>query len=152
MNSPSRIPATYWDNIGGTNNRCAVKKSFIKKPRANLEHKFQVRLVKDVRAVNPRALFFAVPNSGYRHIYAATKFKAEGVVSGTPDLVFILEGGRTGFLELKAPKGSLSDNQKAFRDRAVTAGAFWEFAKSFDEAWGVLAGWGVVPSGAGNGR
>ena len=142
----SRIPATYWDNIGGTQNR-RTRRNFVKKPRANLEHKFQVRLVKDVRKVNPRALFFAVPNSGYRHIYAATKFKAEGVVSGTPDLVFILEGGKTGFLELKAPKGVLSETQKAFREKALQTGAFWEYACDFDTAWGVLAGWGVVPSG-----
>jgi hypothetical protein len=145
-----RIPESYWDNLGGKQNHRAFK---TKKPRANLEHKFQARLVRDIRRVNPAALFFAVPNSGYRHIYAATKFKAEGVVSGTPDLVFVLdsaaERGRVAFLELKAPKGSLSENQKIFRDRAYKAGAFWEFAKDFDTAWGVLAGWGVVPSGVG---
>lgn len=143
----TRLPPDWYnETYGGTQNRRA-RKSFVKKPRANLEHKFQVRLVKDVRKVNPRALFFAVPNSGYRHIYAATKFKAEGVVSGTPDLVFVLPEGRVGFLELKAPKGALSDNQKVFREKALQTGAFWEYARDYDTAWGVLAGWGVVPSG-----
>ena len=142
----TRLPPDWYnESFGGTMNRRRSPR--VKKPRANLEHKFQVRLVKDVRKVNPRALFFAVPNSGYRHIYAATKFKAEGVVSGTPDLVFILEGGKTGFLELKAPKGVLSETQKAFREKALQTGAFWEYACDFDTAWGVLAGWGVVPSG-----
>lgn len=139
----ARLPDWYFQNLGGRQNQRSFK---VKKPRANLEHKFQARLVKDVRRVNPHALFFAVPNSGYRHIYAATKFKAEGVVAGTPDLVFVLTGGRVGFLELKAPKGTLSDSQIAFRDRAMKSGALWEYARDLDTAWGVLAGWGVVPS------
>ncbi|CAB4171777.1 hypothetical protein UFOVP1349_12 [uncultured Caudovirales phage] len=143
-----RVPAWYADNIGGKNN-LKSRRSFVKKPRANLEHKFQVRLVNELRAMKPAPLFFAIPNAGKMHVRHRVNLISEGLLPGAPDLSFPLPGGRTGYLELKAPKGVLSKNQEKFRDAVIPLGHYWEFAKSFDEAWGVLAGWGVVPSGVG---
>jgi hypothetical protein len=57
---------------------------------------------------------FAVPNGGIRYIQEAIRLKAEGVQRGIPDLVLpIPRGGYCGaYLELKATKGRLSEEQK----------------------------------------
>lgn len=139
----ARLPAFYLDNLGGRQNHRTFK---VKKPRKGEEHKFQAGLVTAIRRANPRAMFRAIPNGGARHIRVAMKLKAEGVKRGTPDLVFLLDAGRTAWLELKAKSGVLSPEQEDFRDACRALGHLWEFAKDFDTAWGILAGWGVVPS------
>lgn len=57
---------------------------------------------------------FAVPNGGIRHIQEAVRLKAEGVQRGVPDLVLpVPRGNHCGaYLELKANKGRLSEEQK----------------------------------------
>lgn len=114
--------------------------------RKSPEHDLQVRLVRAINA-SSRHLNWAVPNGGYRHLLTATKLRAEGVRRGIPDLHFVLPpSGRLACLELKSESGRLSPEQKNFRDRLLADGGLWEVANSFDEAWGVLAAWGVVPS------
>lgn len=115
--------------------------------RKSPERALQVALVKQLTR-HAKCLWWAVPNGGFRHLYTATKMRAEGVRRGVPDLCFVLSGGTAAFLEMKAPGGSLSPEQKQFRDRAVEAGALWASAKSIDDAWDVLAGWGVLPGRA----
>jgi len=55
----------------------------------------------------------AVPNGGGRTIREGVKLKMEGVQAGVPDLHLpIARGGYFGlWLELKAKKGTLQDNQ-----------------------------------------
>lgn len=137
------LPSSYLDNLGGTQNH---KKFRVKKPRANLEHKFQVALVSAARRANPRIILRAIPNGGARNVIVATKLKAEGVTRGTPDLFCLIPGVGVGFLELKAPRGKLTPEQETFRDQCEACGVPWAVAPDFDTAWGVLAGWGVVPS------
>jgi hypothetical protein len=96
-----------------------------------------------------QAVWFAVPNGGHRHIHAAIKLKGEGVRSGVADLCFVLPGGVFAGLELKAEKGRQSDNQKQFADAVAAIGGRYEVAHSVDEAWGILSGWGVLPSAVG---
>ena len=57
---------------------------------------------------------FAVPNGGIRHIQEAVRLKAEGVQRGVPDLVLPIPRGKHcgAYLELKANKGRLSEEQK----------------------------------------
>jgi hypothetical protein len=90
--------------------------------------------------------WFAVPNGGHRHISEASRLKAEGVRSGTPDLCFMLEGGKVAWLEMKTAKGTLGPAQKAFRDLAQRLGHQWGMARSVDEAIVLLTQWGVLRS------
>jgi len=118
------------------------------KPRKSPERAIQVALVRLIRKhcrSGFDAVFYAVPNGGYRHIRAAMKFRAEGVERGAPDLAFVLKGGRAGFLELKADKGRPSDDQLRFRDHALQLGARWAIAYSLEEAVKILGDWGVLP-------
>lgn len=59
-------------------------------------------------------LFFHIPNGGKRNIIEAKKFKDLGVVAGVPDLFLcVARHGYNGFfIEMKAQKGRLSENQK----------------------------------------
>lgn len=125
-----------------------------KKPKSGTkrqapERAIQTAIVKALRkhAKPHLCRWFAVPNGGHRHLYTATKLKAEGTQRGTPDLCFVLPPrGRIAFLELKSDTGRLSPAQIEFRDDVTALGALYAVAHSTDEAWGVLAAWGVLPS------
>lgn len=109
------------------------------------EHVIQCRLIDYlVYAAKPEVYYFAIPNQGNRHIYNATKMKAEGVRAGVADLCFMLPGGIVGWLEMKKPGGSLSDPQKQFRERCALLGHHWALAKSVDEAIEILTKWDAL--------
>lgn len=97
--------------------------------RISPEHLIQVQLIERVRlelarkfpelkgpdfATSGALRLFAVPNGGIRHIQEAVRLKAEGVQRGVPDLILpIPRGTQCGaYLELKAGKGRLSEEQK----------------------------------------
>lgn len=131
----------------------AVPKKGRKRPKLGMKRKsperaIQVAIVKALRQ-HCRFVWFAVPNGGKRHIHTAIKMKAEGVRAGTPDLVFVLPQGRAAFLELKSEDGRLSDAQIQFRQEVQALCAYWAVAHSVDEAWGILAAWGCLPSEVG---
>lgn len=76
------------------------------------------------------------PNGGQRHIVTATRFKAMGTLAGFPDLfIFIARGGFNGlFIELKAAKGVVSENQKVMLERLDKQGYKTAICYGFDEA------------------
>jgi hypothetical protein len=99
------------------------------------EHQLQVSLCEYLRlAARPESFWFAVGNGGRRPIGVARKLKAEGVKAGVADLAFMLPWGRMAFLELKIKGGSLSPEQKQFRDICAALGHPWAVAKTLDEA------------------
>jgi hypothetical protein len=70
------------------------------------------------------------------------KAKAAGVRRGWPDLQFLLPDGVTRYIELKSAVGSLSPEQRAFRDRCAPHGIF-ALCRSLEEVEATLRGWGV---------
>jgi hypothetical protein len=58
-----------------------------------------------------RLCLFHVPNGMNIDARQGAKFKAQGVISGVPDLVFIWQG-KTHYIEVKTQTGYLSKNQK----------------------------------------
>ena len=82
------------------------------------ESDMQMACVRWFRLQYPRhaELLFAVPNGGRRDVREAARLKAEGVVSGIPDLFLAVTHPKHSvcglFIELKAGKGRLTDNQK----------------------------------------
>lgn len=100
----------------------------------------------------PNCLWFHPYNGGYRTKAEAGIGKALGVLGGVADLVFVLPGGRVGFIELKAPRPSkpyLSASQKAFYNDVHKLGAWYAVARSIEEVEGTLRAWGVLPRTAG---
>lgn len=82
-----------------------------------LEHDEQVTFCQwlDVRGI----VYFAVPNGIYTKLKGKAagkqmaKMKAEGFKPGVPDLVVLLRGGKSVFVEMKRTKGStVSTEQK----------------------------------------
>ena len=79
-----------------------------------LESKLQIECVKWFRLAYPKEILFSIPNGGNRNIVTATMLKREGTLSGIPD-IFLAKGifPYNGlFIEMKAEKGKLSENQK----------------------------------------
>ena len=121
----------------------------LKKPTIS-EHKIQVALVDFLKvAARPEIVWGAIPNGGFRHPRVAQSLQNEGVRRGTPDLFFCLPEGRVAWLEMKAAKGSLSDDQKIFRDRVLSLGHLWAMARTVEEAALHLASWGALKGAAG---
>jgi len=78
--------------------------------RIPTEHEEQRELVCWFRRKWPDVRIFAIPNGGYRSRATAGRMKAEGVLSGVPDL-FVPAWGL--WIEMKRTKGgSLSAEQK----------------------------------------
>lgn len=80
----------------------------------HLEDNLQRACVRWLRLRHPNVFAFHCPNGGKRGLAEAARFKAMGVVPGIPDLlIFERRGEHPGLaIELKAPKGVLSENQK----------------------------------------
>ena len=103
------------------------------------EHRLQTALCDYLMlAARPELHWFAIPNGEKRHIRVAQRLKNEGVRRGSPDLVFMLPGGKVGWLEMKAAKGRLQPEQEAFRDKALSLGHSWAVAKTIEEALAFL--------------
>ena len=73
------------------------------------ESKLQRACVKwfDENISPTQAFLFAVPNGGSRHKLEAYNLKLEGLKPGVADLILILSGGTTVFIELKHGKKRL---------------------------------------------
>ena len=98
------------------------------------EHALQVAVVEYMAlAVKPELYWSAIPNGGKRNLSVAVKLKREGVRRGTPDIVILLPEGRVAWLELKVKGGSLSLEQRLFRDVCQRLGHHWAVAKSLDD-------------------
>ena len=79
-------------------------------PSLPSEHDEQVGLVNWFRQRFPGVLIFAIPNGEHRAVSVAKRLKAEGVVSGVPDL-FVPEWCL--WIEMKKAKGgSVSKEQR----------------------------------------
>ena len=100
------------------------------------EHEIQVACVNYFRLRYPKGLIYAIPNGGQRNVIVASKLKAEGVLSGVPDLhIPIAKKGFHGlYVELKNGKaGKVSDNQKTIMEKLQSEGYQCEVCRSFDE-------------------
>jgi hypothetical protein len=93
-------------------------------------------------------LMFAIPNGGARHPAVAGKLKAEGVKAGVPDL-FLPVGHEMWnglFIEMKAPKGRLSPQQKEWIDALDAQGYRCEVCYGAEAAFNAILGYlEVVP-------
>lgn len=107
------------------------------------EHNLQKSCVQVFRLKYPHLApdLFSIPNGGNRNVITATRLKAEGCTRGVPDLFLsVPKGGYGGlFIEMKAAKGSLTPEQKAFfernayRYRCVVCKSLDEFLKEIKD-------------------
>jgi VRR-NUC domain-containing protein len=113
------------------------------------EHYLQCAVVNYFKFQGRRDLMlFAIPNGDLRRMNVGLRLKAEGVRRGVPDLCLLLDDGKTGWLELKAKGGSLTDEQIGFRNVAEQHGHRWACARSLDEAARIFSSWGALRADA----
>jgi rhodanese-related sulfurtransferase len=105
-------------------------------------HEGIVQLLKFCAA--PKVIWYAVPNGGYRSKRTAAMLKAQGVRAGVADIALVLPGGQSAFVEVKAPHGRQSPEQREFEAAVSLAGARYAIVRSIDEARAVLASWGAL--------
>ncbi len=106
--------------------------------RQRPEYELQVAVVDFLQLALPDdAVFFHVPNGGYRNKSEAARFKRMGTVAGVPDILVIYRG-QVVAIELKAPGGTLSKAQKAMHERLTLAGALVYTATRIEEVEGFL--------------
>jgi len=120
-----------------------------KKRRRSPEHELQVKVLRDLEPILlPDIYVAAIPNGGFRRITEAIRLKAEGVKAGIGDLIFLAPYGVTGFMELKAGKGSLSDEQIGFRSMCKRNGHLWAEVRSVEDAIRACRSWGFLREGS----
>jgi hypothetical protein len=91
----------------------------------------------------PNAELIPIPNGGKRSRVEAARMKGWGCRAGAPDLIFAHEG--KGYaLELKAPGGRLSAEQRQVLNALHAAKWSVSVATGIDEALNVLGSWGLL--------
>jgi len=111
------------------------------KHRRTEEDSLQKATARYLRSHFPGVLAWHTPNGGKRSPATGAMLKAMGTMPGVPDWTFILASGKASFIELKAEKGIVSDNQKGFKGRAVARGCPYCVVRSLAEFVAVLDEW-----------
>lgn len=100
--------------------------------RIPTEHAEQCALVRWFRQTWPGVLIHAIPNGGVRNKATASRLKAEGVVSGIPDL--FIPAWRL-WIEMKRVKGGrLSPEQSAIIKQLESVGYWVIVGKGAEDA------------------
>ena len=111
--------------------------------RLGPEDLLHLSVARFLKIAAPALTWWHTPNGGSRHPGEARKLKDMGTRPGVADLSFVLPCGRAAFIELKAPKGRQSPDQKAFEADCATNNAPYAVCRSIEEVAETLRGWGV---------
>lgn len=98
------------------------------------EHKLQVACVRWIRMQYPNVLCFAIPNGGARNATTGAMLKAEGVLSGVPDLMIAQPTVKYSglFIEMKYGKNKTSERQNEVIDLLRNVGYKVEVIRDFE--------------------
>jgi hypothetical protein len=99
------------------------------------EHILQVNCINWFKLQYPRELVYAIPNGGFRHFSTAKRLKAEGVVSGIPDLFIPSPMGEYHglYIEMKYGYNKPSEAQKKIMAYLTKKGYLCVVCWSLDE-------------------
>ncbi len=96
----------------------------------------------------PSVHYWHTPNQrGTRKGWEQGLLTGLGMKRGVPDLAVILPGGRIAFLEFKSLKGSLSLEQRVWRQHVELMGAKYAHCRSLEDVEAALVEWGVELKG-----
>jgi hypothetical protein len=104
------------------------------------ESDIQEAFVHWLRLHHPKLWFNHSANEGSYPVQYRVKLKKMGLCPGWPDLELLI-GGKIHFMELKMPKGRLSENQKAFQEYCLENGIPHAVPRSLKEAIEIFKEW-----------
>lgn len=111
--------------------------------RKSEEFALQKQVVQFLEYALPKdAVFFSIPNEGYRSRAAGGKLIATGMLKGCPDLC-VCWRGKALFVELKSATGWLTREQRAVHRRLLLAGCEVMLARSCEQLEAMLREAGV---------
>jgi hypothetical protein len=87
-----------------------------------------------------RLCLFHIPNGMFSNAREGAKFKAQGVISGVPDLVFIW-AGKTRYIEVKTESGRLSTEQVKLHQKWKEQGVEVKVCRSSKEIIELVRSW-----------
>ncbi len=116
-----------------------------RKRRADPEAQLQRTVIAHLKARGIKGLIYhSIPNEARRTPATAARLKAQGMLPGVADLILVAPGGKAHYLELKAPKGKLSDDQEAFFAACCQSDISYNVAWEIDTALYILDNWGLL--------
>lgn len=126
----------------------AAKPRRQRRTRSRPEQSAQIAIVRYLRRVLPRtAIVHHVRNQGThggpKGKIVGGILKEMGLVAGFPDLVILLPGARTYFLEIKADKGAASEAQQYIWQRLRILGFECALVRSIEETRNALKSWHI---------
>ncbi len=111
-------------------------------PVTRSETAIQMDIARFLRAAWPADLpWWHTPNGELRDRVVAGKLKAMGVRPGVWDLAFILPDGVARFIEVKSAKGTLSPDQKTFKEQGLVLGCRFAVARSDHDVEAIITAW-----------
>ena len=113
------------------------------KMRKRPENDIQRSIVKYIEAVVPSALVMAIPNASRRTKSGRPMNAAPGLLPGAPDLVVVIPKGKVIWIEVKAPKGTVSSNQKMVHGRLRSLGHMCFVVRSIEDVQRVFDSIGI---------
>lgn len=130
-------PRITWEQL-------LARQTLTKKPRkpAHEEHDLQAACINwfDLTHPNMRLNLFAVPNGGRRDKVTGARLKEEGVRRGVADLILLKQRHGYGALciEMKTPKGVLSQMQRIWRNHITKDGYKYVVCRSLEDFIGEI--------------
>lgn len=98
------------------------------------EEALQASFVSTLALLQPKALYFHIPNGGARTAAEGIIFKMVGVRPGVFDFQFLYRNAQTLFLEFKVPPNDLTDTQQEFGKLLTNLSIPWTVATTVDQA------------------
>ena len=107
------------------------------------ESELQKACVKWFALQFPQYIMYKIPNEAKRSYQLAAAFKAQGQISGIPDLCLATPAGPYGslYIEMKAGKGKLTQNQKEVHDKLTLCGNLVVTCNNIDDFIGIVTGY-----------
>ena len=113
------------------------------------EDNLQRQVASYLEIVKPDCAWTHFPAGEARTAVTGAKLRRFGLKRGWPDMIFVLPGGRFAAVELKAPTGRQSPDQKAVQASIEQLGGFYVVCRSLADVEAALKSWGVTTRGAG---
>ncbi len=114
------------------------------------EDKLQIAIVQYLKKALPADSYYcAIPNGAVlagdakKRGMQMNRMKSTGFRVGAPDLFILCRGTFIG-IEVKTPKGKLSDSQKVACDDIILAGGAWGVVRSLDDVYNLLVESGIT--------